>query len=568
MHLVSTAASVLFAASLARASADALPTVDLGYEIHQASVFNETLQTYNFTNIRYAQPPTGNLRFAKPQSPVGRNPIVQNGTQPVVCPQAGPVWNALTYEYAEAYSQGNASLLSYEAGKTLATVTPDVPLNLLKASFPPGMTEDCLFLDVVVPQKIFEGNVSDYSNGGADVVIYIHGGAYSLGDKAVVGATLKPDSFLLRAYEKQSPGFIWVSVNYRLGALGFLAGPTLQASGGVSNAGFYDQRLAIDWVYDNIDKFGGDPEKITLIGESAGGGSIFHQITAQDGQSDAKFKKAIPLYSGFVPQPSRQIQEDRTQEFLHRLGTNSIEGARKASSAAVMEAQLRQIGLAKPGVFAFGPAVDGDLWPELPGELLLASRGKNISVLTSYNKNDGNAFTPPDLTSDTGFAELIRRLEPQLQTSNVNKIVNELYPAAYNGTYPYTTPYERLSRFVRDFGFSCNAYYLGKQPDAPTFVYEWAVPPALHGSDAPSMEYTGNVDAAGAPKWSRELQEYLVNFILHGDPNGDGLPTWPDRRGGAFTNVFNEEKIGAQRVDGFEVEVCEFFQERVYDGSS
>lgn len=88
-----------------------------------------------------------------------------------MCPQAGPVWNALTYEYAEAYSQGNASLLSYEAGKTLATVTPDVPLNLLKASFPPGMTEDCLFLDVVVPQKIFEGNVSDYSNGGADVVI-------------------------------------------------------------------------------------------------------------------------------------------------------------------------------------------------------------------------------------------------------------------------------------------------------------------------------------------------------------------------------------------------------------
>ena len=84
-----------------------------------------------------------------------------------------------------------------------------------------------------------------------------------------------------------------MQINYRLGALGWLSGPTLEAAGGVSNAGLYDQRLAIEWVAKYAHLFGGDGRNITLLGESAGGGSIMHQITAFGGQKGVSFQGAI-----------------------------------------------------------------------------------------------------------------------------------------------------------------------------------------------------------------------------------------------------------------------------------
>lgn len=169
----------------------------------------------------------------------------------------------------------------------------------------------------------------------------IYGGGYITGDKS----TAKPDSLLLNAYNKGSEGIVWVALNYRLGALGFLGGPSLQAAGGVSNAAFYDQELAIEWVHNNIHKFGGDPNKITIFGGSAGGGSVLHQITAYGGQKPVKFQKAIALYPGWQPIPSQQHQEENTHGFLEHLDVSTIEDARAASSDAVIRANIRQMAL-------------------------------------------------------------------------------------------------------------------------------------------------------------------------------------------------------------------------------
>jgi carboxylesterase type B len=98
--------------------------------------------------------------------------------------------------------------------------------------------------------------------------IRIHGGGFTIGTKS---ATNNPSGLIKASQNDGSPGIIYVALNYRLGALGWLAGPTLQGAGGVSNAGLYDQRLALEWVSNNIHLFGGDPEQITVIGESAGG---------------------------------------------------------------------------------------------------------------------------------------------------------------------------------------------------------------------------------------------------------------------------------------------------------
>ena len=151
----------------------------------------------------------------------------------------------------------------------------------------PAQSEDCLFLDVVVPEGIFN------SNEQHPVLVWIYGGGYTAGSKSGSG---NPAGLLERSQMDNSSGVIYVAMNYRLGAMGWLSGPTFQENG-TANAGLYDQRFALEWVQQNIHLFGGelmkpcvsshyqsdtvtgDPKNVTVFGESAGGGSIMHQIT-------------------------------------------------------------------------------------------------------------------------------------------------------------------------------------------------------------------------------------------------------------------------------------------------
>lgn len=388
----------------------------------------------------------------------------------------------------------------------------------------------------------------------------IYGGGYIAGDKS----TATPDSLLLNAYNKGSEGIVWVALNYRLGALGFLGGPSLQEAGGVSNAAFYDQELAIEWVHNNIHNFGGDPNKITIFGGSAGGGSVLHQITAYGGQKPVKFHKAIALYPGWQPVPSQQYQEENTQGFLKYLDVPTIEDARAASSDAVIRANIRQMALSPSGTFAFGPSVDGVFVPALPSVLLKNGQyAKNITVLASYSENDGVNFTPADVLTDLDFQLYLRRLEPTIQKPVADYIVKKLYPSVYDGSQPYKSPFDRISRFTRDFLFACNSHYLAQAMD--TYLYEWAVFPALHGSDFPSLQYSGPRDANSppAPLWHKELQDYFVDFIVNGTMNGPGSQHWPEGQD-ASINTFNSSSIYV-REDQIARSVCDYFQKGLYD---
>jgi acetylcholinesterase len=128
-------------------------------------------------------------------------------------------------------------------------------------------------LDVIVPQKVFE---KAGHGPGVPVLVHIHGGGYSMGSKSYAGDPIS--SLLSRSQTNSSDGIIYVAFNYRLGAFGWLAGPSLQKDG-TANAGLYDQRMALEWVQKNVHLFGGDKTRVTVIGESAGGGSIIHQVT-------------------------------------------------------------------------------------------------------------------------------------------------------------------------------------------------------------------------------------------------------------------------------------------------
>ena len=237
--------------------------------------YQESDDYYSFTNIRYAAPPTGHLRFAKPARPEVDRSAIQDGLTGRICPQAAPAWALTSAEFVPLYLQNpldfNVSDLNAvgddsDGGEPPVAPTPD-----------PRETEDCLFLDVYVPASIYKSQYRRYGGRGkgAKVLVWIHGGGFVLGSKDIT-----PGDLLEKSGEIGEDGpIIFVSINYRLGALGWSSGPSFEEAGGVSNVGLYDQRVALQWVRRYIRSFGGDGDDITVIGQSAGASSVIHHLT-------------------------------------------------------------------------------------------------------------------------------------------------------------------------------------------------------------------------------------------------------------------------------------------------
>ena len=356
-------------------------------------------------------------------------------------------------------------------------------------------------------------------------------------------------------------------MNYRLGALGWLAGPTLQAAGGVSNAGLYDQRLAIEWVSQYISLFGGDPNRITILGESAGGSSIEHQVTAYGGQNGVSFQRAISQSPGFFPAASQYIQETTTQEFLSILGVDSIEAARSASSNAVIAANLAQVAQSNYGVFTYGPVVDGIFVPELPGLLLNSGQfAPNVQVMVGHNIQEAPMFTPPNVQSNADIQAWLQLTYPGIPEQVIDYIINTLYPADYDGSQPYTSPLQRMFLLIQDSAFACNTHYLAQAYGPQTYAYEFQVPPGLHGQDVPYTFYNnqGSNLAIGliAPV-AETLQAYLVNFAMNGNPNGQGVPSFQMSGNNANMQAIGATYIGPMADDTANAR-CAWWQKALY----
>jgi cholinesterase len=319
---------------------------------------------YNFSNIRYAEPPLGSLRFAAPVPPKTKNRTIDDGSVARICPQAYPSGTFVNQIFNTYYSRtGQTSLDGFED----ASQGFDYPRNTPQD---PRATEDCLFLDVMTPREVFNRRCSLNGPGtGAAVMVWIHGGGYGAGTKYDVPSA----GLVSRSQLGGREGVIYIALNYRLyvnsadfriikfppltslrGALGFLSGPTF-AMNGTANAGFYDQRLALEWVRDHVHLFGGDPDRVTVFGESAGGGSIVHQITAFGGErGKAPFKRAILQSPGYTPVTGHQEQEDNFHEFLGLLNVSTLEEARQLPSSAIQTANEFQVRTSKPGTWTFG----------------------------------------------------------------------------------------------------------------------------------------------------------------------------------------------------------------------
>jgi para-nitrobenzyl esterase len=376
--------------------------------------------------------------------------------------------------------------------------------------------EDCLYLNV--------WTAAQSSKERRPVMVWIHGGSLN------GGATSAAEFDGTRLAQH---GVILVSTAYRLGPFGFLAHPELSRESGRGSGayGLQDLIAALKWVRENIAQFGGDPARVTIFGESAGGIAV--SLLAGSPEARGLYQRAISQ-SGGVFTPPRMIDdtagggplqslpyaESIGQEFLKGLGAQHIRAARAIPTDKIVEA----LG---GDSLKFWAVIDGKVLQGPNIELYAQGRFNDTPLLVGFNSADDSG-KPPNATSAT-FEAQSQGPECRPQT------------AAIMLAYPHETDALAAQAFEaldRDAGYGWNTWTWARMQSlrgrSPVYLYyfdvrtgEWPEG-APHGAD---VSYVfGNFQATTDAKdlaASQLMQAYWINFAMHGDPNGDGLPVWP-----------------------------------------
>ncbi|MDQ8185169.1 carboxylesterase family protein [Pelagicoccus sp. SDUM812002] len=384
-----------------------------------------------------------------------------------------------------------------------------------------NVSEDCLYLNIWSPAKS--------SDEQLPVLVWIYGGGFAFGSTST---PVHNGEHLARK------GVILVSVNYRVGSLGFLAHPELSAESdnGVSgNYGLLDQIAGLEWIQNNITAFGGDPDKVTIFGESAGGISV--SMLCASPQAKGLFRAAISQSGGsFGPsRPTTYPGENmRTLAMAEQSGITYAEKAGVSSIEALRDVPAKEL----PGGWGSGsswPIVDGFVVPDDQYKLYEKGDYNHVDVLVGYNSDEGLSFSREG-SVDEWTANVETRYGP---------FAEELITA-------YPPVGDRVSKTARDlmrdaaFGWQTWAWanLQAKTSDSKVFYYyfdQHADHPAdsdaadhgmPHGVDVPYVFQTLASDDANLSEADHELSDivstYWTNFAKHGDPNGPGVPEWPE----------------------------------------
>jgi len=362
-----------------------------------------------------------------------------------------------------------------------------------------------------------------------------------------------------------------VAFNYRLGTLGFMFGPKFNESGGVANAGLYDQELVLQWIQQNIHLFGGDPTRVTVIGQSAGGGSIIFQTL----NSPALFSQAIAFSPAFLPNIPVSQQDATFEQFLGILGVSSLEAARNLSSEAVIDANYLLVAASAYGQIAVGPVVDGNIIPSDPHRMVLEGRSdRNVKLITSFASDEGLIFTPPNITTDQAFSEYVGSYFPSASQVLLDFISTELYPPSFDGSLPYTSQFERAQLFFAEIISICNTGTLSHASFLPSHAIEFDVFPGAHGQDIPYIFFNGLGSEGPSSTYddfnvtiAEIMQGYITSFAETGDPNsGNGATGAPFFAPYDFTHVQRLSNDGIGLVDDQTVNKrCDFWQLALYN---
>jgi para-nitrobenzyl esterase len=506
MKTVSIAAAALLFATLAHAQ---VPDAEVTGGRVAGAIANGIAV---FKGIPFAAPPTGELRWRAPQ-PVTPWQGVKDATK----------WGPACMQDA-----------------------------MFPAIFGAPMTElseDCLYLNIWTPAKTTRDKLA--------VMVWIYGGGF------VGGQTSVPLYDGTRLADK---GVIVVSVAYRLGAFGFLAHPELSKESGNRGSGNYglqDQIAGLRWVKDNIAKFGGDPDKVTIFGESAGGMSV-SMLAASPGANEL-FQRAIsesggnfggPKYrngEGGVTSPSLGLAEASGQQFLEKLGVKDIAAARAMSAEAIQKG----VG---PGLQAsFFPVFDGKVLPKDQYKLYQSKKFNDTPVLIGTNSDEGALF-----------------MQTPMKPAQFEQFARAGFGSKADGilaAYPHSTDAEASQAakdVMRESTFAWHTWawatLQAEHGKGKAFVYyfDHRTPQSPHGSNHGSeIAYVfRTLDAGAGPLFgvpspprpidvqvSEMMSSYWTNFAKTGDPNGPGLPPWPAfSLGEQKVLVFDDDQPGARPV--------------------
>ncbi|KAF2794138.1 alpha/beta-hydrolase [Melanomma pulvis-pyrius CBS 109.77] len=461
------------------------PTIDLGYAKYRG-IHNATLSINTFYGLRFASPPTGPLRW--------------NAPEPIENSQAHPT------DIIDATTSGPGCIQGYPYW-----TNPN-------AGIPTG-SEDCLFVNVLVP-----ANATAESK--LPVLVGIPGGGYTLGD-----ATQFPGEVIMR---HSSNSFIFVSTQYRLGAYGFLGSQEFVRGGGIANAGLLDQRLALEWIQNHISAFGGDPAKVTLIGGSAGGGSITDQMILRGGVENPPFRAAIVNF----PWWQQFLKEGQLSKQFHHLlmesGCDDVDCLRAVSEGdlkAATQATYKKAYAAGDygyGNFYYGPYVDGALIRDLPSREFKKGHFTKIPVLVTREKYEGFTFSNQSITTSLEESLDLKVQFPIADDDFVEKVFN-MYPRnAFNSSF-----WHRQTWFG-DFSINCPTHYIASTlSTAGLNVWKevFNAGSGLHGGTQPF--FTDDPEAAGVNvTLAIIMKDRIVSFAVHNDPNaqswsGAPSPFWP-----------------------------------------
>ncbi|KAE8908634.1 hypothetical protein PF005_g11905 [Phytophthora fragariae] len=390
--------------------------------------------------------------------------------------------------------------------------------NLADTNVDCASWEDCLFMDVWAPADAVGRNLP--------VLVYNYGGRFKLGSKSVS----TPEGLF-----ELSTDFIFVSYNYRLGITGVVTGPTYQHEGGVSNLVVWDATHAFEWVQRYICNFGGNPSDVTAVGFSAGGSQIGFQMTRFGGNAPQLFHKAFIMSPGYVPAAGHHQAEQFWQNVSTAVGCDGghLTCMREVPFDTLANAT---VSIVNAYSYTLQPRADGFILP--------------------------NTVAYDGVETEEDVSAALRVFLPGITDDAIEDAL-ELYPAEN-----YASAGLRFSDIRQSYEITAKKYALTRALNNQTWNGEVGISPAKHGTDqnyyfygtyklsassndttttntafkaaeaALSVAITSPVD----PTIARQMQKYLLSFVLTGNPNSvwaDDKPYWPR---------YNESVAGVQIV--------------------
>jgi len=510
-----------------------VPVWVTGGQVHGVLVDSKP-EVISFKGVPYAAPPVGSLRWRPPEPVIGWDGVRDAAAVGSICMQGG--------------------------GQSVA------------------QSEDCLFLNIWAPRETEER---------LPVMVWIHGGGYTGGS----GSTSLYDG--TRFAERN---VVLVTINYRLNVFGFLAHAALSAESphdASGNYGLMDIVAALEWVRDNIETFGGDRDRVTIFGESAGAGAVMSVMLIP--QSAGLFHGAIGQ-SNWVNGWDRQLRdsigdwrsaEAQGDEFAKALGVTGgdiLGGMRAASAEHVLDAANAGAGnfFLRTG-YLWAPNVDGWTIPEDPLLMYEDGRQHNVPLITGMNGNEGSLMTRQMMMSDAeAFESHVRAIYPSVADQAL----------AHYDERSHETAQAALDHLVHDLYFAGPVRTQATAHDkvtSPVWLYHFTrVPPTEWGSTlgshhAAELPYVfGTMSPRGASPveaplslttegaWTeidRQLSEtmmaYWTQFVATGNPNRDDLPAWPEFDGLTDQYLeFGETVVSGTGLHNAGAELFRAFEER------